>query len=47
MGQIVLLVKNGMGPKVQSDTTRWDQKSSLAKLDAGLPAATHQKVGKR
>jgi len=33
MGTIVLLVKIGMGPNVQSGKTRWDQKSSLAKME--------------
>ena len=30
--EIVLLVKNWMGPNVQSGKTRWDQTSSLAKM---------------
>ena len=32
MGPIVLLVKNWMGPNVQSGKTRWDQTSNLAKM---------------
>ena len=32
MGPIVLLVRNWMGPNVQSGKTRWDQMSSLAKM---------------
>jgi len=32
MGPISLLVKNWMGPNVQSGKTRWDQTSSLAKM---------------
>jgi len=32
MGPIVLLVKNWMGPNVQSGKTRWDQTSSLEKM---------------
>ena len=32
MGLIVLLVRNWMGPNVQSGKTRWDQTSSLAKM---------------
>ena len=32
MGPLVLLVRNWMGPNVQSGKTRWDQTSSLAKM---------------
>ena len=31
-GAIVILVRNWMGPNVQSGKTRWEQTSSLAKM---------------